>query len=405
MTLNPFCEQLESAEQKASELAAGLQKVRQEIEWFEGARLDTLLCQLDELRSEAEDHLGECDRISAEAEQIEQNIQAVSGSINTLWNPKNWFDSQQRGYRAQVAKLKDSLKKTKGRLSKSQGSLRDVLRREKEKTDEVENYRIFDFDAKNNERSNLARQLSEQKEQVQIISNRKQQVDTAIEPIISQIREVDRKKSEAVAAMQRAQMLDNELSDAQNSYDRAMVHRTCEDMFGTGSPRKVISKMEAEVRRLDRDCEKLKARARSVASKATRDVRQLILDGNNLCYEGDRFLGLDALRALVPALSECYDVTVVFDASIRRALQSGDAEVRGVFGGNVKIHVVATSVKADATVLDLAGSDKTAFVISNDRFAEFWEKPAVKDGRLIRHEIVAGRVLIHDLGISEAYRE
>jgi len=96
---------------------------------------------------------------------------------------------------------------------------------------------------------------------------------------------------------------------------------------------------------------------------------------------------------------------VVFDASIRRALQSGDAEVRGVFGGNVKIHVVATSVKADATVLDLAGSDKTAFVISNDRFAEFWEKPAVKDGRLIRHEIVAGRVLIHDLGISEAYRE
>lgn len=405
MTLNPFDEPLQNAEQKAAALDVGLQKVSQEIEWFEGTSPDTLHCQLDELRSDVLVRSDECDRIGTEAVQMEKKIRVLSERIGPLWNPMNWINSQQLDYRTRAEKLKVSLMKAKISRLKAQVDLEDVERRKTQKEVEIERHREFDLDAKNGERSDLARQLSQQKRQVEAISARKQQVDTAIEPIVSQIREAGRKRSEAVDTMQGAQELEDKLSRAGNSYERAKVHEKCEKEFGTGSPRKIVSKTEAEVRRLDRDLEKLQTRATFVASKAARDVLRLILDGNNLCYEGDRFIGLDALRALVSALSECYDVMVVFDASIRGALQSGDTEVRDAFGGNVNIHVVATGVKADETVLDLAGSDKTAFIISNDRFAEFGEKSAVKDGRLIRHEIVAGRILIHDLGISEAFRE
>lgn len=46
-----------------------------------------------------------------------------------------------------------------------------------------------------------------------------------------------------------------------------------------------------------------------------------------------------------------------------------------------------------------------AYVISNDRFRDFTDKDAVSCQRLIRHDIVAGKVLIHDLNLSVAFRQ
>lgn len=403
MTLNPFDEQLRSAEQEAAALDARLREVGREIVWFEATTLDTLVNQREELRSDAAVLSHESDDIRAEARQLENEIRVLSKSIGPLWNPVNLLDARQRGYRAHREELKASHAMAKKRFTKIQASLGDAQRREKEKDVEIERHTGFDLGARSSERADLARRLAQQTKQVEIASGKKRQVDAAIEPLISQMREVDREKSDTVRAIERAQRLDRDLSGAQNSYERAMVHETCMKEFGTGSPGKVISLREADVRRLDRNLEKLQKRAGNVASKAARDVRQLVVDGNNLCYEGNRFIGLGALRTLVPILSESYDVIVVFDASIREALHGGDAEVRDAIGGNAKVHIVATGVKADETVLDLVGSDQTAFIVSNDRFAEFGEKPAIRDGRLIRHEIVGGRVFVHDLGVSEEY--
>jgi len=184
-----------------------------------------------------------------------------------------------------------------------------------------------------------------------------------------------------------------------------MAHQKCEEKFGTGSPKKVISQKDSEIRRLGRDLEKLQKRAKTVADKVARNIKKLILDGNNLSYQGNIFIGLAALKSLVPILANEYEIVLVFDASIRRALGSSDSDIRDVLGNDIQVHVVATSVKADETVLDLAGTDKTNFIVSNDRFAEFREKPAIRDQRVIRHEIVSGQVFIHDLGVSEAFTQ
>ena len=405
MTLNPFDKQLESAEQKASDLSASLEIIRREFDWYEGNELATLMLQYKALRSDLETQSLECDRSRNEVDQIASNHRELSQSINSLWNPKNWFDSEQRGLRARVAKLKESHDKAQRSYSQAQKQLEDIHHRAQGKAEEINRYKNFDVDTKSNERMEVALRLSQQNKQVEFIAHRKQQVDAALEPIVSQIKDLEKKLSEAHSDIWQARKLEKELSDANNSYERRMAHQSCEGRFGTGSPRKVISKLDAEIRQLDRDLAKINARANNVVEKAARVVRKLVLDGNNLCYEGDTFLGLDALRVLVPILADSYEVIVVFDASIRRALNSGDSEIRNVFGENVKIHVVATGEKSDETVLDLAGSDKTAFIISNDRFAEFGEKTAVRDQRIIRHEIVAGKVLIRDLGVSETYRE
>lgn len=404
MTINPFDNQLKKESKKASDLNYSLKKIKEDLDWFENTDLEKLFQDREELLSATENQSRECVRLRAEAAKIKSNLDELLPSVNSLWNPKNWFDSKQRSLRERSENLKQSLSRAEGVHFKSQERLQDAARRKQYIIEEIGRYNEFDFDARSKDRSSIERELRKQTEVVEIMSERKRQVDIAIEPILRQINEAERARTEAAIDNQRAQALDNELSRADNSYEKAMVHQTCEERFGTGSPRKVMSEKGAEIRRLDRDIEKLTKRMGNVVQKASRCVRKLILDGNNLCYEGSFFLGLDALRAVVPILADTYDVTVVFDASIRRALNHGDAEVREAFGNTVKVHIVASSVKADETVLDLAGSDETAYIISNDRFGEFGEKPAVRDQRMIRHEIVAGQVLIHDLGVSEAFK-
>lgn len=403
MRLNPFDEQLENAETRASELRYSLKSIRNEIDWYESTELKVLDDSRDELQSQLEIQSQDCTRLRGEVQQIEASINKLSESVNSLWNPKNWFDSQQRLLRGLVAAKKTSLETVRKNASTAQGHLQNIEHQIRTKTEEIEKYKSFDFDAKCKDRLILENQLSQQEKEVERVAGRKQQVDAALAPIVKQIRDAEQKKSEAASAMLQAQRLDKELSNADNSYERAMVHQKCEEKFGTGSPKKVISQKESEIRRIDRDLEKLQKRAKTVADKAARNIKRLILDGNNLCYQGDMFIGLAALKSLVPILANDYEVVLVFDASIRRAIGSSDSDIRDILGGDIQVHVVATSVKADETVLDLAGSDKATFIVSNDRFAEFGEKPALRDQRVIRHEIVSGQVLIHDLSVSEAF--
>lgn len=405
MTLNPFDKQLESAKARESELCSSLNIIKNEIDWYEGTDLKILTDSLNELQNHLEKQSLSCTQLRGEVQQIEENINKLSEFINSLWNPKNWFDSQQRALRGRVSVLEKSLKEAKTNSSKAQDQLQNIKQEVSTKVAEIERYKGFNFDTKNKNRMLLANQLSQQKREVERISVRKHQVDDALVPIVAQIHDAERKKSEAASIKRQAQSLDKELSNAVNSYERAMAHKKCEKKFGTGSPGKVISQKESEIRRIDRDLEKLQKRARTVADKSARNIKKLILDGNNLSYQGDIFIGLAALKSLVPILANEYEVVLVFDASIRRALGSNDSEIRGILGSDIQVHVVATSVKADETVLDIAGTDKTTFIVSNDRFAEFGEKPALRDKRVIRHEIVSGQVLIHDLGVSEAFKQ
>ncbi len=405
MKLNPFDEQLENAETRASELSVNLKSIIKDINWYESTELKVLVDSRDKLQNQLDIQSHDCIRLRDEITQIEASINKLSESVSSLFNPKNWFDSRQRELRGSVSAKKTSLKTLRNNASTAQDELHNIEHQMRTKNEEIKKYNSFDLDAKRNERIILENELSHQKEKIERISSRRQQVDAALAPIVKQIRDAEQKKSENESVIIQARRFDNELSNADNSYERAMVHQKCEDKFGTGNPKKVISQKESEIRRIDRDLEKLLKRAKNVADNASRNIKKLIIDGNNLCYQGDIFIGLSAIKSLVPILAKDYEVVLVFDASIRRAIGNGDSDIRDILGGDINVHIVATSVKADETVLDIAGPDKTAFIVSNDRFAEFGEKPAIRDQRVIRHEIVSGRVLIHDLGVSEMFTQ
>jgi archaellum component FlaC len=405
MTLNPFDMQLEDALIRASEFDSNLKTIRNEINWYENTEPNTLADFRHELNNKLEICSHDYTRLQSKVRQIEVNIKKLSESINSLWNPANWFNSEQQELRGRAAEKKELLDTATKNAAAAQGQLQDLRQQIYDNAEDIEKYYSFDFDEQSKKRISLANQVARQKRVVEQLANLKQGVDAALAPIVKQIREAEHKKSLAASAKSQAQRLDAELSNADNSYERAMAHKSCEEKFGTGSPKKVISQKDSEIRRLDRDLEKLQKRAKTVADKAARNIKKLIFDGNNLCYQSGVFIGLSALKPVMSTLSNDYDVVLVFDASIRKLLKCSDSDIRDELGSNIQVHVVATSVKADETVLDLCGADKTTFIVSNDRFAEYGEKQAILDQRVIRHEIVSGQVLIHDLGVSEMFSQ
>lgn len=202
-----------------------------------------------------------------------------------------------------------------------------------------------------------------------------------------------------------AESFERRLSSAINSYERAMVHEECSKAFGgEGRPGRVKQKKQRDMQGIRRNLAKVEARLKHIGQLASRPISTLVLDGNNLCYEGRAFIGLTPLHALTNALVCSYQVIVVFDSSIRKLLRMSDQQVAYGFPREVKVHVVASKQAADQTVLELA-SPVGAYVISNDRFRDFTDRAVVNGRRLIRHEIVAGKVLIHDLNLAVAFEQ
>lgn len=82
--------------------------------------------------------------------------------------------------------------------------------------------------------------------------------------------------------------------------------------------------------------------------------------------------------------------------------KASDRDIQKCFPEFVEVHVVGTKEKADQTVLALA-SDTTVFVVSNDRYVDYPDQPAVIEQRVIRHEITREKVFIHELGVDRSY--
>ena len=152
MTFNPFDKQLESAKARELELGSSLNAVKNEIDWYGGTDLTVLTDSRNELQNKLEKQSLSCTHLRGEVQQIEANINKLSESINSLWNPKNWFDSQQRDLRGRASVLEKSLKEVNKNTSKAQEQLQNIKQRMSAKIIEVERYKDFNFDTKNKDR-------------------------------------------------------------------------------------------------------------------------------------------------------------------------------------------------------------------------------------------------------------
>jgi len=257
--------------------------------------------------------------------------------------------------------------------------LEDTRARMAKVASDLQRHRAFDLARRRSDLSQIKCSIAAKKDELEIVAARKRRVDELLGPLVREIQNLESRKRRAESDLDAAQDLDRRLSSEGNSYERAMIHEQCEHRFGEGSPRRIIGERQKEVRQLERDFDKAKRRVEDIARKAARKIDTIVIDGNNMCYEGNTFIGLSAIETVVPLLAGISSVIVVFDSAIRRMLNTDDSGIQKRLGRHAKVHIVASRRLADETVLDLASASEDVYVLSNDRFGDFNEKPVVRD--------------------------
>lgn len=197
--------------------------------------------------------------------------------------------------------------------------------------------------------------------------------------------------------IERAEAFDAALGRADGAGRRA-IHDRCERELGDGSPRRVIQQAKRQLEPLRRDVAKHDKRIKEAVRNAQLDVREVIIDGSNLAYHGEEFIGLRALEALVPILSERCMVTINFDPGFAQQLRMHHRDIRARLP-RASVHFIPPNMSADPFLLDFVEGKRHAYVISNDRFRDYQDKEAVHQNRILGYAVLNDRVSIPALGV------
>ena len=207
------------------------------------------------------------------------------------------------------------------------------------------------------------------------------------------------KRSKLKYAIKIAQAFESELASAANSYDRRQIHDRCDAALGNGKPGVVISQAKSELRSVEATIDKLQKAIELTVSRASVDIKALVLDGNNLCNSsGSCFIGLRGLLAVVPVLLEKYKVTIVFDHGIRSKLKITTADLKAHFPG-AEVHVMKNHTAADETILNAVEFDQRSYVVSNDKFKDYPHLNAVNEQRVLDFTVLNNTFSIEAMNI------
>lgn len=402
MEYNPYAVRYEALGKRIAELGEEESRLRQEMSWYSDFDVETCHSNMTAAERILKKLTEDLARTEAELSTINREIMNLEILARPGFDPRYWLSSERSNNKKQLERQKQLLAYQESEKHNLRTEFQAKQDYHNKKQVELNRYKNFDPLAAEAKASALrieSLQLTGEKNDV--LPMMEELHNQLVEPL-AELEQCQYERQVLLTRLQRAERYERKLNDAPNGYERKLIHEECENELGDAKPSKVIRRIKSEIESIDRTVDKLDKRLRVISRRGTRCIRSIVIDGKNLCHMQSKFIGLPALKAVAKRLSEQYSLTIVFDASIRSDLKMDDQSIRASFDNTVTVHVVATKIKADETILD-AAADPGAYVISNDRFRDYPEKDVVSNKRLIRFEILNGRVLIHDLNVNEAF--
>jgi hypothetical protein len=441
MDYNPFVAELRATDDEIKKLEHRRDDLVEQVTWSTRFNPEEEVGEIARLRSDLEERTAELARLEEDITELDATSRLLASQTPGLERDARlglrvfrWFTPEYDSAKARLMAHKQELVRHSGRVEVVDEERKQVAREVSELTDHLfdkeqalARFMSFRSDEVGEAIAEIAGELPLLEKKRDHLKARTADVDRAVEAPLAELRkyesEIEDREStisnlrSELSRLERqiaeAERIDRKISNAANSYEKAKLHQECERELGEGrpwaairairsqmrSPQRDISDHERQIDRIGRDKAKTEMRITMLAAVAARDIDALIIDGNNCCYQHNDFIGLAALIPMTDNLAEGYAVTVIFDAAIRRLLGVSDEELREALPA-AKVHVVASRTKADETILD-AADEPTVWVVSNDRFGDYRDKTPVKEDRLIKHEIVSGRIFVHDLRVNE----
>lgn len=403
MRTNPFIKDTEALQREYDTSSNELLEWTKKLTWFESIDLDQEYSKLrnaERAELEAQDNVYQAQQAQTIMADL---VKELEHKVGVGLDLRYWFSSERAIAKRQLQKKKEELAAQVSKIESAEIELIQAAELVRKIQDEIAMARAFDSLLALSAIAALKANLERIEPPLKRLYQRRNDLDRIMKEPMEEIRKHEFERQKIMSRISRAERFDQSLTSARSSYERAKIHEQCDADLGDSKPGNVLRQSRNALRSLDDKLRKLHARVDSLIRFATWDIRHIVIDGNNLCYEGEHFVGLSVLEALVPILSQTYKITLIFDASIRRKLTLSNKDIEARFPQSVRVHVVASSRAADETVLATAGDDSNTFVLSNDRFVDYPEKMAVKDGRLLRHEIINHVVYIHELQIDVSF--
>lgn len=426
MTYNPLDRQLEAVSGARERLQAERASLQKDLAWHKKFNRSTAVASLKPLEAAVRRIMEDCTPVTAKLAAQKLLTNELESKARAGWNLFYWLSSEHtraNGRLKEHRELVAGLEKEDKRLSRQLATAKKQFTEAKRT---IAKFDKFDSDSVQEGLANLDAEFSLREIEREELAVRKAVLDRHLEAPVEEMQRLraemntlrsrreflEEDRSRLDQRLREVERLDERLTGAPNSYERRLLHEECERRFGSSRPRDVMRETRGLIQHsgresqqvtthlasLDRNTKKLEARIKKIADRGSRVVRSLIIDGSNLCYQQQSFIGLTVLKPLCRTLVKTMNVTVIFDASVRRALEGDDVDLAKDLPG-ATVHVVASRTSADETILD-AAKDEYIFVLSNDRFAEYPDKAAVRNDRLIRHEILNGHAMVHDLAID-----
>lgn len=303
---------------------------------------------------------------------------------------------------------KEKVESLTQRLKLLNDNLNDLIKTKIEKLtklEETENYNLFEF---NQERDFISASLLNIAVELEKVEKEKIRIDNAIKEKKDILYGLYSEETSVSLDLETAENLKIRLESATNGYERKCIHQESERIFQESNPNKVVVNLKKRKRYLDKNIDKVDKEIKEKVKILTTNIDLIIIDGNNVCYKKDKFIGDIALKALVTALLESEitnksRILICFDNGISKLLSSTKKDVEDSFKSiSEKIEVLISNGKADKTIINAAEKSNT-FIISNDRFVDFRDKKAIKERRCLRHRMVFNQIHIEEFSIVATY--
>ncbi|MEO2110093.1 MAG: hypothetical protein ABGW88_04060 [Leeuwenhoekiella sp.] len=368
-------------------------------QWFKKRNLEDLLSDYNSLAEKKEGINEHINSLSNLLTNRKSRFQEIKKQIKSKLNPLILISKNQKKLRREKIIVETKITIINLDIAK-QKKLQQTNNKELENAQEIIS-RFKNINLKRNLEviESLGFQINQLENDLSSLNEKKNKVESKIKPFIEELEKSEKLLSNAKNDLIKATDFKDKLNNS-NSYERKIIHNACRNEFADDQPGRVINKNRNLIQKLERDILKLKNRLVSISEKYSKNIESLIIDGNNLSYQNNEFVGIEPLISLTKNINNKYNITVVFDSDIRSILKIDDYGINSRFSKDVKIHIVATNQKADETILDLASNNQSIYVISNDRYIDYLDKEVVTNERFIRHEIIDNRILIHDLDIN-----
>lgn len=386
---NPFAAPLNKMEALKNSHANRIAALNTEINWYHSYQPDKVQARVLVLAQALAETDRKLENIDKQIKSLSVAQRAAAAESDFSFNPLHWFSQERTAAKLKLENLNRKLAiLTKERVSiatpKTQAGhdFRELHAFHVKKLHEYRNFNVSEAEAEINKRRNELDVLAPELHQLR---KRKSNLGEVLDDKLAELEPHIRRLGELEMDMQKAEYFDDQLGAP--GAKRAEIHRACEEKFADGKPGRIKSKLRAQIEKEKRVIGKLETIIKQAIKRSQSDIREIIIDGNNMAYDGDEFIGMKALDAIIPLLRDDYKVTINYDPAFNRRVKLSPAALRNRYPG-VAADIVPKGTNADYYLLKFAADKPYAYVISNDKFEDYREEQAVREQRILQHAIV-----------------